>query len=265
MHPILNIARRTAISAGKIILRYYENLDRIAINSKRANDWVSDVDLQVEQEIIHSLRRSYPEHAILSEESGQLAGDAEHQWLIDPLDGTTNYLHGLPFFCISMAYLYRQRLEIGLVYDPLRDELFTASRGQGAQLNDRRIRVTPCSQLNGAVVATGIPPWIAGQQQSIMAMLNAIVQQGGVLRRYGSAALDLSYVAAGRLDGFWETHLNPWDVAAGTLLIQEAGGLVGDYQGGHSHLYQGQIVAANPKLFKLLLQTIRPHADGHCH
>lgn len=259
MHPILNIARRTAISAGKIILRYYENLDRITVNSKRANDLVSDVDLQVEQEIIQSLRRSYPEHAILSEESGTLAGDAEHQWLIDPLDGTTNYLHGLPFFCISMAYLYRQRLEIGLVYDPLREEFFTASRGQGAQLNGRRMRVTTRSQLNGALVSTGMPPWISGQQHSIMAMINDVVQQGSILRRNGSAALDLSYVAAGRLDGFWETHLHPWDVGAGTLLVQEAGGLVGDYHGGHEHLYQGQIVAANPKLFKILLQTLRPH------
>lgn len=259
MHPVLNIARRTAISAGKIILRYYENLDRITVNSKRANDLVSDVDLQVEQEIIQSLRRSYPEHAILSEESGTLAGDAEHQWLIDPLDGTTNYLHGLPFFCISMAYLYRQRLEIGLVYDPLREEFFTASRGQGAQLNGRRMRVTSRSQLNGALVSTGMPPWISGQQHSLMAMINDVVQQGGILRRNGSAALDLSYVAAGRLDGFWETHLNPWDVGAGTLLVQEAGGLVGDYQGGHGHLYQEQIVAANPKLFKVLLQTLRPH------
>ncbi len=259
MPPVLNIARRTAISAGKIILRYYENLDRITINSKRANDLVSDVDLQVEQEIVQSLRRSYPEHAILSEESGTLAGDAEHQWLIDPLDGTTNYLHGLPFFCISMAYLYRQRLEIGLVYDPLREEFFTASRGQGAQLNGRRMRVTAHSQLNGALVSTGMPPWISGQQHSIMAMISDVVQQGGILRRNGAAALDLSYVAAGRLDGFWETHLNPWDVAAGTLLVQEAGGLVGDYQGGHGHLYQGQIVAANPKLFKILLQTLRPH------
>ena len=262
MHPVLNIARRTAISAGKIIVRYYENLDRIAISSKRANDLVSDVDLQVEHDIIQNLRRSYPEHAILSEETGSLIGDAEHQWLIDPLDGTTNYLHGLPFFCISMAYLHRQRLEIGLVYDPLREEFFTACRGQGAQLNGRRIRVTQCSQLNGALVSTGMPPWIAGQHQTIMAMMSSVVQQGGILRRTGSAALDLAYVASGRLDGFWETHLNPWDVGAGTLLVQEAGGLVSDYQGGHEHVEKGEIVAANPKLFKVLLQTLRQHGGS---
>lgn len=259
MHPVLNIARRAAISAGKIILRYYENLDRITVNSKRLNDLVSDVDLQAEHDIIQTLRRSYPDHAILGEESGALAGDAEHQWLIDPLDGTTNYLHGLPFFCISLAYLQRGRLEAGLVYDPLREEFFTASRGQGAQLNGRRIRVTQCSTLNGALISTGMPPWIAGQQHSLMAIINDMVQQGGLLRRNGSAALDLSYVAAGRLDGFWETHLNAWDIGAGTLLVQEAGGLVGDYHGGHEHLDRGEIVAANPKLFKVLLKTLRPH------
>lgn len=259
MHPVLNIARRAAISAGKIILRYYENLDRVTVNSKRLNDLVSDVDLQAEREIIQALRRSYPEHAILGEESGALEGDAEHRWLIDPLDGTTNYLHGLPFFCISMAYLHRGRLEVGLVYDPLREEFFTASRGQGAQLNGRRMRVAQRNTLNGALVSTGMPPWIGGQQQTIMAIINDMVQQGGLLRRNGSAALDLAYVASGRLDGFWEADLNSWDIGAGTLLVQEAGGLVGDYQGGHEHLDRGQIVAANPKLFKILLQTLRPH------
>jgi myo-inositol-1(or 4)-monophosphatase len=259
MHPTLTIARRAAISAGKVILRHYENLDRINISAKRHNDLVSEVDLQAEREIVQTLRRSYPDHAMLCEESGLLEGDAEHQWLIDPLDGTTNYLHGLPLFCVSIAYRQRGRLESGLIYDPLRDEFFTASRGGGAQLDDRRIRVTQRPGLEGALLSAGLPPWKIDRQQAFLTVCSDLMQQGGMLRRTGSAALDLAYVACGRLDGFWEMGLNPWDIGAGALLVQEAGGLVGDFAGGHEHLSSGNVVTGNPKVFKALLKTIHPH------
>lgn len=260
MHPTLNIARRAAISAGNIILRHYENLERVDISTKRHNDLVSEVDIQAEREIIRTLRRTYPDHAILGEESGALAGsDADSQWLIDPLDGTTNYLHGLPLFCVSIAFRHRGRLESGLIYDPLRQEFFAASRGGSAQLNDRRIRVAQRLGLDGTLISTGLPPWKSAHHEAFLAITGEVIQQGGMMRRTGSAALDLAYVAAGRLDGFWEMGLNPWDVGAGALLVQEAGGLVGDFSGGHDHLESGDIVTGNPKVFKALLKAIRPH------
>ncbi len=262
MHPTLTIARRAAIGASKIILRHYENLDRITINAKRRNDLVSEVDVQAEREIVQILRRTFPDHAILGEEGGQ-SGSAsdDHQWLIDPLDGTTNYLHGLPLFCISIAYRQRGRLESGLIYDPLRDEFFTASRGGGAQMNDRRIRVTPRLGLEGALLSVGLPPWKVDQLQGFLSVTGDLIQQGAVVRRTGSAALDLAYVACGRLDGFWEMGLNPWDIGAGALLVQEAGGLVSDFVGGHDYLHSGNVVTGNPKIFKALLKTIHAHRD----
>jgi myo-inositol-1(or 4)-monophosphatase len=260
MHPTLNIAKRAALSAGKILLRYFERLDRLTINTKSHNDFVSEADLQSEREIINALRKIYPNHSILAEESGMLSGaDEDYQWIIDPLDGTTNFLHGLPHFAISIALREKGRLEAGVVYDPIRQELFTAARGDGAQLNDHRIRVRPVASLDAALLGTGFPIRYPQHIPAYLTMFGSLFIQCRELRRAGSAALDLAYVAAGRLDGFWEIGLNAWDMAAGALLIQEAGGLVGDFGGGYEFLKTGNIVAGNPKIFKALLQTIQPH------
>jgi len=243
------------LNAGKIILRYMDRLDRVQVSRKGPADLVSEVDMQAEREIVNTLRRIYPEHSIITEESGKLSGDDNNQWLIDPLDGTTNYLHGFPHFAVSIAFLQRGKLEAGIVYDPLRQEMFTASRGRGALLNERRIRVRSLATLEGTMLATGFPEGSRQAPQSV-AVIDDLMAQGSALRRTGSAALDLAYVAAGRLDGFWEAQLHEWDMAAGALLVQEAGGLVGDFRGGYDFLRTGQIVAANPKLFKVLQTTL---------
>jgi myo-inositol-1(or 4)-monophosphatase len=260
MHPTVTIAQRAALSAGKAILRCWERLDRIAITAKQRNDFVSDADMQAEQEIISILRRAYPQHGILAEESGNTQGaDDDYQWIVDPLDGTTNFLHGFPHFAVSIALRYKGRLEIGVVYDPLRQEMFTAARGNGARLNDRRIRVRNVIQLDAALLGTGFPLRYPMHIPAYLAMFGGVLPRCAELRRAGSAALDLAYVAAGRLDGFWEIGLNAWDMAAGALLVQEAGGLVGDLGGGNDFLKTGNIVVGNPKIFKALLQTIQPH------
>jgi len=260
MHPAVTIAKRAALSAGKITLRYLERLDRIAVTAKRRNDFVSDADLSAEQEIIGILRNIYPSHGILAEESGQ-TGDAgdEYQWIIDPLDGTTNYLHGIPHYAVSIALRHKGRLEAGVVYDPIRQEMFTASRGSGAQLNDRRIRVKSLTTLDGALLGTGFPFRYPQYLPAYLGMFGSLATWCAEIRRAGSAALDLAYVAAGRLDGFWEIGLKEWDMAAGVLLIQEAGGLVGDFGGGEEFMKTGNIVAGSPKVFKALLQDIHPH------
>ncbi len=260
MHPTLTIAKRAALSAGKTLLRYFERFDRLTVNTKSYNDFVSEADVQAEQEIITILRRIYPNHSILAEESGYSAGaDADYQWIIDPLDGTTNYLHGLPHFAVSIAFQEKGRLETSVVYDPIRQELFTASRGRGAQLNDRRIRVRTVASLDAALLGTGFPIRYPQHIPAYLNMFGGIFTRCSELRRAGSAALDLAYVASGRLDGFWELGLNAWDIAAGVLLIQEAGGLVGDFGGGYEFLQTGNIVAGNAKIFKALLQNIQPH------
>ncbi len=260
MHPTLTIAKRAALSAGKTLLRYFERLDRLTVNTKRYNDFVSEADIQAEQEIITILRKIYPNHSILAEESGHSAGaDADYRWIIDPLDGTTNYLHGLPHFAVSIAFQEKGRLETAVVYDPILQELFTASRGRGAQLNDRRIRVRAVASLDAALLGTGFPIRYPQHIPAYLAMFGDIFTQCSEIRRAGSAALDLAYVACGRLDGFWELGLNAWDMAAGVLLIQEAGGLVGDFGGGYEFLQTGNIVAGNAKIFKALLQNIQPH------
>ncbi|MEE4376668.1 MAG: inositol-1-monophosphatase [Candidatus Competibacteraceae bacterium] len=260
MHPTVTIAQRAALNAGKVILRYWERLDRLTVNVKQRNDFVTEADVQAEQEIIYVLRKAFPSHSILAEERGNTQGtDDEYQWLIDPLDGTTNFIHGFPHFAVSIALRFKGRLEIGVVYDPLRQEMFTAARGNGARLNDRRIRVKAVPNLESALLGTGFP---LRQPEHIPAYLNmfgSLFTRCGELRRAGAAALDLSYVAAGRLDGFWEIGLNAWDIGAGALLVQEAGGLVSDFSGGHNFLKNGNIVAGNAKLFKVLLQTIKPH------
>jgi myo-inositol-1(or 4)-monophosphatase len=261
MHPTLNIAIRAARRAGNIIVRSMYQLDRIDITTKAPNDFVSDVDRKAEQAIIETLHESFPDHGILAEETGESAsGDnKEYQWIIDPLDGTTNFLHGFPQFAVSIALAHKGRLEHGVVYDPVSQELFTASRGGGAQLNDRRIRVTHRKGLEGALLGTGFPFKQQQHLDTYLATFKALFPMTAGIRRPGSAALDLAYVAAGRLDGFWEIGLNPWDMAAGVLLIQEAGGLVSDFGGGNDFLKTGNLVAGNPKVFKAMLQAIKPH------
>ncbi|MEE4384642.1 MAG: inositol monophosphatase family protein [Pseudomonadales bacterium] len=261
MQAYANMALRAARRAGQIIVRAMDRVDLLTIEEKEKNDLVSEVDRRAEAAIVEILHKAYPDHRILGEESGQaVAGDPETTWIIDPLDGTTNYLHGIPHFCVSIGCIHRGRLEHGVILDPLRDEAFVASRGHGAQLNGKRIRVTRRTSLDGAVVGTGIPFRDVGDHlPAYMAMLEAVTRKARGVRRAGSAALDLAYVAAGRFDGFWELGLQPWDMAAGALLVTEAGGLVSDFAGGSAFLESGNVVCGSPKCFKALLQTIGPH------
>jgi myo-inositol-1(or 4)-monophosphatase len=259
VHPMMNIAVRAAREAGSIIARNADQIDTLTISKKAENDFVSEVDRRAEQAIIRTLHKAYPDHAILAEESGTHEGN-DYEWIIDPLDGTTNFVHGFPQFAVSIALRHKNRLEQAVVYDPMREELFTASRGGGAQLNGKRIRVTDCRGLEGALLGTGIPfrEEHMVYMEPYLQMMQALIPGSAGIRRAGSAALDLAYVAAGRLDGFWEIGLNPWDMAAGVLLIEEAGGLISDLTGKASHLQSGDVVAANPRLFKAMLQKIRP-------
>jgi myo-inositol-1(or 4)-monophosphatase len=257
MHPMLNIATRAARHAGRILLRYFEHADQVAVASKSRNDFVSEVDRSAEAAIIQELRAKFPGHAILAEESGAHEG-SDYEWVIDPLDGTTNYLHGFPQFSVSIALKYRGRLEQAVVYDPLREEMFTASRGQGAQLNDRRLRVAGRTSLEGALIGTGFPFRDQTHVDTYLGMLKAMMQDTAGIRRPGSAALDFAYVAAGRLDGFWELALAQWDFAAGALLVSEAGGAVSDLAGGDRYLQTGNLVAGNLKIQQAILSRIRP-------
>jgi myo-inositol-1(or 4)-monophosphatase len=257
MHPMLNIAIRAARNAGNVMLRSVDRIDTLTITSKARNDFVSEVDRQAEAEIIAVVRKAYPNHAILAEESGEHVGD-DFVWIIDPLDGTTNFLHGFPQFSVSIGIQHKGVLTQAVVYDPMRQELFTASRGAGAQLNNRRIRVTQLTSLEGALLGTGFPFKHQEHIDCYLRTFKAFTEMTAGIRRAGSAALDLAYVAAGRLDGFWEFGLKKWDMAAGALLIQEAGGLVGDLSGGNEYMESGNVVTASPKVFKAMLQTLRP-------
>ena len=260
MNPMLNIAISAARAAGHIIMRHANRIHSLSIKSKQRNDYVSEVDNMAEHEIIRVIHRAHPGHAILAEESGLSKGHRdEFLWIIDPLDGTTNYLHGFPQFAVSIALQRRDRLQLGVVYDPFKEELFCAYRGDGATLNNHKIRVSQLPDLNGALLGTGIPYRPDQEVEAYLRTLRAFIQDTAGVRRAGSAALDLAYVAAGRLDGFWEFDLNSWDMAAGVLLIQEAGGLVGDFSGGHKHMETGNIVAGNPKVFKAMVQILRLH------
>jgi len=259
MHPMINIAVRAARAASGVLMRYFERVDSVQVSAKARNDFVSDVDRASEAEIVRVIRNAYPEHAILAEESGQ-QGVSDYQWVVDPLDGTTNYLHGFPQFSISIACLYRGRLEHGLVYDPLREEMFTASRGAGARLNDRRLRVTTRKSMDGALVGTGFPYRDHRHLDAYLDMFRAMIDADTAgIRRPGSAALDIAYVAAGRLDAFWELGLAQWDFAAAALLVREAGGVVSDLSGGEQFMDTGNIVAGGLKLHTAMLQTLRPH------
>ena len=258
MQPLLNIAIRAARRAGEVIIRGMNHLHRLEIRHKGQNDFVTEIDMAAEREIIETVRRSYPEHAFLAEESGQ-TGDSEFVWIIDPLDGTTNFLHGFPQFAVSIAVQRRGRIEHGVVYDPLRQELFTASRGAGAQLDGRRIRVSGHTSLDRALIGTGFPyRRNIRYLDAYLAMMKVVMQETAGIRRPGAAALDLAYVAAGRLDGFWEIGLSPWDTAAGTLLITEAGGMVGTLSGGE-YRQAGHIVAGTPKVYAELIAALAPH------
>jgi myo-inositol-1(or 4)-monophosphatase len=258
VHALLNIAVRAARAAGEVIIRSLNRLESLTITSKGRNDFVSEVDHAAEAEIIKVIRKSYPSHAFLAEESGR-SGESDSIWIIDPLDGTTNFLHGFPTFSVSIACQIKGKLEHGVVYDPMSQELFTASRGGGAHLDNRRIRVSKQRGLEGSLIGTGFPYRAnAKYLDSYMLMLRAVMENTAGVRRPGSAALDLAYVAAGRTDAFWEIGLAPWDTAAGTLLIQEAGGRIGTLTGGE-YTQGGNVLAGSPKVYAALLELLAPH------
>ena len=258
MHPMLNTAVKAARRAGTVIMRHLDRVDTLAIESKGRSDFVTEVDRRAESEIIHILRGAYPDHGIMAEESGSQPGD-QYVWIIDPLDGTTNFLHGYPQFAVSIALQHKDKLEQAVVFDPLRNELFTASRGQGAQLNDRRIRVSRTTDMQYALLGTGFPFRSKKFLDVWVETFRALMIDTSGVRRAGSAALDLAHVACGRFDGFWEFGLHVWDMAAGCLLIEEAGGRLGDPQGGQNHLQSGDIVSGNPKIYAEMLKRIQPH------
>lgn len=252
MHPMLTIAVKAARRAGAIINRASQDLDRLTVQDKGHNEFVSEVDHAAEAAIVAVLHESYPDHAILAEESGA-AGDSEYEWIIDPLDGTTNFLHGLPQYAVSIALRHRGVITHAVVYDPVRNDLFTAQRGVGAFLNDRRIRVTRRAHLKDALIGTGFPYRNMQYLEPYLAIFKELAQKTAGLRRPGAASLDLAYVAAGYFDGFFEFDLAPWDMAAGSLLIQEAGGIVTDMKGEGDFLESGHIVAGNPKILTQIL------------
>ena len=258
MHPTLNIAVKAARRAGNIINRSSLQLEQLAVQTKSANDFVTEVDQAAEAAIIEVLREAYPDHGILAEESGQ-SGDSEYQWIIDPLDGTTNFIHGFPQYAISIALARNEVIEQAVIFDPTRNELFTATKGRGAFLNDRRIRVSKRTRLNESLIGTGFPFRELDNVDAYLAMFKDLTQKTAGIRRPGAASLDLAYVACGRLDGFWEMGLQPWDMAAGALLIQEAGGLISDLAGEAAYLETGNVVAGTPKVFGQLLPIIQSH------
>ncbi len=263
MHPTLNIAVKAARRAASIITRASTQLDLLTVNTKSPNDFVTEVDRLAEQAIIEVLTDSFPGHGILAEESGEsgpLGGEgSEFKWIIDPLDGTTNFIHGFPQYAVSIAQTKNGVLEHAVVYDPNNNELFTASRGSGAFLNDRRMRVSRRTRLNDSLIGTGFPYRQFDNVDAYLAMFKELTQKTAGIRRPGAAALDLAYVACGRLDGFWEMGLAPWDMAAGALLIQEAGGLVSDLSGEAAYLATGNVVAGSPKIFGQLLPIIQSY------
>lgn len=264
MHPLVNIAVSAARSAGRIIMRELPKVDQLKIHSKGLNDFVTDVDRNAEASIIQTIHRAYPHHGILGEESGRSlspAEDSDVTWIIDPLDGTTNYLHGFPQFAVSIGVQVRGRLEHGVVYNPYSQELFCASRGEGATLDGKRIRVSRAGGLPGSLIGTGFPFKPGQDRETYMQMMETVMMNTAGLRRAGAASLDLAFVAAGRLDGFWEMDLKPWDIAAGIVLIQEAGGLVAELSADSKDpLTTGNIVGGNLKVCAALVDTLRPLA-----
>lgn len=261
LHPMLNVAIKAARTAGAIINRASMDLDILKINTKSPNDFVTEVDQMAEQAIIETLLSAYPDHGILAEESGRAHGarHSEFQWIIDPLDGTTNFIHGFPVYCVSIALAHRGVVQQAVVYDPTRNDLFYATRGRGAYLNDKRLRVSKRTRMSDALIGTGFPFRRGDNFKRYMKMFEEVMTQCAGLRRPGAAALDLCYVAAGYYDAFFETGLNPWDVAAGSLIITEAGGLVGNFTGESDFLFQREILAGSPKIYGQLVQTLAPY------
>jgi myo-inositol-1(or 4)-monophosphatase len=261
LHPMLNIAVKAARVAGSIINRAALDVERLAITTKGVNDFATEVDHAAEAAIIETLLTAYPGHGILAEESGRTHGakHSEYLWIIDPLDGTTNFIHGLPVYAVSIALAFRGKVEQAVVYDPTRNDLFVASKGRGAFLNDRRLRVSKRTRLAESLIGTGFPFRKGDNFHRYVQMFEQVMQHCAGVRRPGAAALDLCYVAAGWYDGFFETGLSPWDVAAGSLIITEAGGLVGNFTGEADFLYQREAVAGNPKVYAQLVQMLAPY------
>ncbi|OQW79612.1 MAG: inositol monophosphatase [Proteobacteria bacterium ST_bin11] len=261
MHPMLNIAVRAARNAGDLIQRSSQNIEKLTIDQKSRNDYASEVDRAAEQEIIKVIRAAFPEHAILAEESGEHKGN-DYTWIIDPLDGTTNFLHGFPQYAVSIALKNKNKLELGVIYDPTRDELFTAERGGGAMLNNRKIRVTKQSSMRGALIGTGFPFKTMENIEPYMGMFKAVCADSAGIRRAGAAALDMAYVACGRLDAYWEIGVKEWDIAAGVILVQEAGGVATDFSFNDKYLQSGNIIVGNPKMHQLMYHAIEPHVPA---
>jgi len=259
MHPMLNIGIRAARAAGNVITRHMDRVDTLQIDQKQRNDFVSEVDRSAEAEIINVLHKAYPDHGIIGEESGQLFDEkSEYQWIVDPLDGTTNFLHGYPYFSVSIALQHKNRIDQGVIYNPVSQELFTASRGDGAWLDNKRLRVSKEGKMDKALIGSSFP-YREGQDLAFyQETLRQFTEQSGGVRRAGSAALDLANVAAGRLDGLWMYGMQSWDVAAGALMVREAGGLVTDFSGGDTWLSGGQLIAATPRIQHGMVQVIKP-------
>ena len=260
MHPMLNIAVRAARSAGKIIMHATEQLDKVQVEQKGSNDFVTNVDQEAERAIIEVIAKAYPNHGFICQESGKSGNpDSEFQWIIDPLDGTPNFIKGIPHFSVSIALQVNGKTEQAVVLDPSRDELFTATKGAGCQFNNYRTRATKAKDLKGTIIATGFPFKTKHYKDSYLAIFSDMFDDTADMRRSGSVALDLAYVAAGRVDGFWEIGAKPWETAAGELLVKESGAIVTDFTGGHGYVASGNIVAGNPKIVKAILSKIRPH------
>ncbi len=262
MDPLISLAVKAARLAGSLMIRHHDRLEQIAVEKKGRRNFVSEIDRLAEEEIIATIRQKYPNHSILAEESGADRGasrseNEELEWIIDPLDGTTNFLHGDPHFAVSIGIRKGERLEHAVIYDPLRDELFVATRNQGAQLNSRRIRVSRKGSLNASLIGTGFSIHNLTKTDQVIRVMRSLLPKVSNLKVSGSAALDLAYVACGRLDGYWEQGIHAWDMAAGSLLVRESGGLVADFLGGQDFLERGDIVAANSRLFNELLITVK--------
>jgi len=263
LHPMLNIAIKAARAAGAIINRASLDLERLQVSSKAPNDFVTEVDHAAEAAIIDTLLGAYPGHGILAEESGSSRGarDSEYVWIIDPLDGTTNFIHGLPTYAVSIGLAFRNQMQQAVVYDPARNDLFYATRGRGAYLNDKRLRVSRRSRMADALIGTGFPFRKGDDLGRYLHMMESVMKVCAGMRRPGAAALDLCYVAAGWYDGFFETGLSPWDVAAGSLLVTEAGGLIGNFTGEADFLHQREVVAGNPKIYGQLVQLLARYSS----
>ena len=262
LHPMLNVAIKAARAAGAIINRAALDVESVRVSQKQVNDFVTEVDHASEQTIIETLLTAYPGHGILGEETGSTHGakDSEFVWIIDPLDGTTNFIHGFPVYCVSIALAVKGKVEQAVIYDPSRNDLFTATKGRGAYMNDRRLRVSKRTQLKECLISTGFPFRKGDNFPSYLAMMSEVMQRTAGLRRPGAAALDLAYVAAGFTDGFFETGLSPWDVAAGSLLVTEAGGLVGNFTGDSDFLEQKECLAGNPRIYGQLVPILNKYS-----